>query len=67
MPVGFLRERWTYTLPQILAILSDVDDTANGIRYRSSTKTIRFSDQGNCMITLTGSYGTYNYIIPAKK
>ena len=55
MPVGFLRQSWTYYVPQTLAILTLND-----------TKTMRFSDQGNMMITLDNSYATYNYIMPAK-
>ncbi len=55
MPVGFLRQSWTYYVPQTLAILTLND-----------TKTMRFSDQGKMMITLDNSYATYNYIMPAK-
>ena len=56
MPVGFLRQTWTYYVPHTLAILS-----------LSDTKSMRFSDQGKMMITLDNNIATYNYIIPSKQ
>lgn len=52
LPTGFLEKRWTYHLPQILAILS-----------QSGDKIMRISDEGKLMITIKSSLCSFNYVL----
>lgn len=53
MPVSYLDKRWTYNVPQILAI-----------QLLNGDKIMRISDEGRLMITVKSPNGIYNYILP---
>jgi len=54
--VGHLDKRWTYNVPQILAII--LLESAE-----ESQKVMRISDEGRLMISIKSPNGIYNYIL----